>query len=139
MRSFFLRTAVRVLLPLLLLFSIYLFLRGHNEPGGGFVAGLTAAAAWSLYAIAFDSRHARAAFRVEPRRLIATGLLVILASGLISTFSGRSYLSGIWFSLPVPGLGDIDLGTPVLFDLGVFMTVIGVTLGIVFSLEEVEE
>ena len=60
------RTAARLLMPLLLLFSVFLLLRGHNEPGGGFVGGLVAAAAFALYAIAFGTRRARQALVVSP-------------------------------------------------------------------------
>ena len=137
--SLILRTAARILLPLLLLFSIFLFLRGHNEPGGGFVAGLTAAAAWTLYAIAHGVHRARYALRIDPRVLIGTGLLAILVSGVISAFAGLPFLTGLWGYVDVPTLGRMELGTPVLFDLGVCLAVVGVTLTMIFALAEVAE
>lgn len=70
MTSFILLTTARLLLPLLLMFSVFLFGRGHNEPGGGFVAGLVAAAAWILYSLASDTSQARRALRFEPQSLI---------------------------------------------------------------------
>ncbi|MFH1085957.1 MAG: MnhB domain-containing protein, partial [Chloroflexota bacterium] len=73
MTSLILRTMARYLLPLSLMFSIFLFLRGHNEPGGGFVAGLVAAAAFALYAIAYGSAAARPVLWIEPRLVIGRG------------------------------------------------------------------
>ena len=88
MTSLILSTATRYLLPLLLLFSIFLLLRGHNEPGGGFAGGLVAAAAFALYTIAHNVAEAKKALYVNPHTLIATGLLVAVSSGLISLVAG---------------------------------------------------
>ena len=134
MNSLILSTATRYILPLMLLFSVFLMLRGHNEPGGGFVGGLVAGAAFSLYAFAFQVERARQALRVEPRLLIGTGLLLAVSSGILSFFAGLPFMTGLWRTEPVPVLGK--LGTPVLFDFGVYLLVIGVTLMIIFSLAE---
>jgi len=138
MASIILRLTARVLLPVLLLFSLYLFERGHNEPGGGFTAGLVAAAAWALYAIALGTAEARRALRVEPRLLIAAGLLLALASGVWGLTSEGAFLTGLWDEVAVPGLGEVYLGTPLLFDLGVYVAVFGVTVTIIFALAEEE-
>lgn len=138
MTSLILKTTARYLMPLLLLFSIFLFQRGHNEPGGGFAGGLVAAAAFALYSIAFSAAEARRVLRVKPRWLIGTGLLIALASGLIGLLSGQPFLTGLWGYFHLPGLDKVDAGTPVLFDLGVYLTVMGVTLTIIFALEEAE-
>lgn len=130
MSSLIFRTAARVLMPLLLLFGVFLLLRGHNAPGGGFAGGLVVAAAYSLYSFAAGVASARRALLVDPPRLIGTGLLLSLGSGLLPLVSGRPFLTSIWFS---PGAG---LGTPLLFDLGVFLVVIGVVLTITFTLSE---
>ena len=82
MNSPIFRTAARLLMPLLLLFSVFLLLRGHNEPGGGFVGGLVAAAAFALYGIAFGVQRARQALLVKPMTLLGVGLLIALLSGL---------------------------------------------------------
>jgi multicomponent Na+:H+ antiporter subunit B len=129
-------TAARLLLPLLLLFSIFLLLRGHNLPGGGFAAGLVAAAAFALYAVATNVPTARRALGVAPRTLLGAGLLVALLSGLVPVMIGQPFLTGLWGSLPVPGIGNVDLGTPLLFDIGVYLVVIGMTLTIVLALAE---
>jgi multicomponent Na+:H+ antiporter subunit B len=136
MTSYLLRTAASFLLPLLLLFALFLYLRGHDEVGGGFVGGLVAAAAWALYALAFDAARARRALLIDPRLLIGFGLLVALASGLVGLFLGHPFLTGEWIELHLIGFGRIELGTPIIFDIGVFLTVLGVTLTIVFALEE---
>ena len=134
MYSLILATAARGLLPLLLLFSLFLLLRGHNEPGGGFVAGLTAAAAFALYALAHDVPSARRVLRVDPKRLMGLGLLLSLGSGLLGLFAGRPFLAGLWDDTSLPVLGK--LGTPIGFDVGVYLVVVGVVLTILFPLLE---
>jgi multicomponent Na+:H+ antiporter subunit A len=124
------RTAARLLMPLLLLFSVFLLVRGHNEPGGGFVAGLVAAAAFALYAIAFGVRRARQALVVKPLDLLGVGLLLAVLGGVPAVLRGKPFLSALWASGPVP------LGTPALFDVGVFLVVAGVVLMMIFSLAE---
>jgi multicomponent Na+:H+ antiporter subunit A len=124
------RAAARLLMPLLLLFSVFLLLRGHNEPGGGFVGGLVASAAFALYAIAFGVQRARQALLVRPLTLLGTGLLIALGSGVPAAFRGRPFLTAQWTLEPVA------LGTPILFDIGVFLVVTGVVLMMIFSLAE---
>jgi multicomponent Na+:H+ antiporter subunit B len=136
MNSFILRVTIRYLLPLLLLFSVYTFLRGHNEPGGGFAAGLIAAASLSLYTIAYGAKRARQVLSFDPRILIGSGLLLALTSGLIPILLGKPFLTGVWFKIPTPGNASFHLGTPFFFDLGVFFVVAGVTLMFVFIFEE---
>ncbi len=136
MSSLVLRTTARFLLPLMLLFSIFLLLRGHNEPGGGFIAGLVAAAAFALHGMAHGVPAARSTLRFEPRSLIGAGLLVALASGLLPVLTGLPFLTGLWTELSLPLSGSSLAGTPVIFDLGVFLVVLGVTLMILFSLAE---
>lgn len=134
MNSLILSTATRYLFPLLLVFSVFLLLRGHNEPGGGFVGGLVAAAALAMYALAFNVTTARRLLIVEPQTLISAGLLTALISGLIGLLQGRPFLSGLWGSQVVPVVGK--LGTPLLFDVGVYLVVIGIILTIIFALRE---
>jgi multicomponent Na+:H+ antiporter subunit A len=134
--SLILRTATGVLLPLLLLFSLFLLLRGHNEPGGGFAGGLVAAAAFTLLAIAAGVPVARRALRREPRLLIGAGLLVATASGEIGLLGEGPFLTGRWIDLVLPGGVPLALGTPLLFDLGVYLVVVGAVLTIVLNLAE---
>ena len=134
MRSLILRTATRYMLPLLLLFSVFLLLRGHNDPGGGFVGGLVGAAAFALYVLAFDVEAARRGLGIDPRTLIGLGLLTALASGMVGLVAGRPLLTGVWTQQAVPLLGEV--GTPMLFDVGVYLVVVGATLTIIFALAE---
>ena len=134
--SIIFRATARALLPLCLVFSMFLFVRGHNEPGGGFVGGLVAAAAWTLYAIAHGPAAARRDLRVDPLLLIGVGLLLALASGLLGLLQAGAFLAALWGQVSPPGLGPVDLGTPVVFDLGVYLVVVGVTLSIILTLAE---
>ena len=134
MQSLILSTATRYLLPLLLLFSVFLLLRGHNQPGGGFVGGLAAAAAIALFTIAFGVEPARRILRVHPRMLLGVGLLVAAGSGLLAVLIGLPLMTGLWGTLELPAVGK--LGTPLLFDVGVYLVVVGVVLMIVFELAE---
>ena len=136
MNSLILRTSTRLLLTLLLLFAGFLLLRGHNVPGGGFVGGLVAAAAFALYLIAEGPAAARRALHLDPRTLIAGGLLIAAGSGAVSLLVGQPFLTGQWGELPLPGLPPLALGTPLLFDTGVFLVVLGVTQTIVLTLAE---
>lgn len=136
MDSLILRSAARLLLPLLLLFSIFLLLRGHNEPGGGFSGGLVAAAAFSLITIATDVPTTRRTLRVSPRVFIGVGLLIATVSGAAGLVSGGAFLTGLWSDLPLPGGSTLAVGTPLLFDVGVYLVVIGVVLTIILSLAE---
>jgi multisubunit Na+/H+ antiporter MnhB subunit len=135
MTSSILQTAARLLMPLLLLFAVFLLLRGHNQPGGGFVGGLVVAASFVLYSIAFGVQAARQALVVRPSRLLGIGLLVALASGLPAVLDGRAFMTAMWTTVG-SGSTAIALGTPLLFDIGVFLAVIGVVLTIVFTLAE---
>jgi multicomponent Na+:H+ antiporter subunit B len=136
MNSIILRTATRLMLPLFLLFSILLLLIGHNQPGGGFAGGLVAASAYALYSMAQDAPAARRLLRVPPGALIATGLALALVSGLVGPALGREFLAHAWTDADLPLVGPTKLGTPMLFDLGVYLTVVGVALLMIFSLRE---
>jgi multicomponent Na+:H+ antiporter subunit B len=129
-------TATNMLQPLLLLFSVYLLLSGHDEPGGGFTGGLVAAAAYTLHAIAYDVPSARRALRVRPQVLVGTGLLVALLSGLLAPLQEQPFMKSLWTKVPRPGLPPLEVGTPLLFDAGVFLVVMGFTLTVVLSLAE---
>jgi len=124
------KTGARMLMPLLLLFAAFLLWRGHNEPGGGFVGGLVAAAAFSLYLMAYGVSRARRALFVNPLTLLGVGLLVALISSIPAAVRGQPFLTARWIVQP------LMLGTPMLFDIGVFLVVTGVVLMMIFSLAE---
>ena len=138
MTSLILRTATRYMFPSLLVFSVYLLLRGHHYPGGGFVGGLMAGSAFALYSLAFNVAEARQRLRVEPGNITAVGLAIALLSGFPALLSGKAFLSGVWWDLPLGSAFSIHLGTPVFFDVGVYLVVMGVLLTLVFSLGEEE-
>ncbi len=131
-----LRSAVRGLLPLLVVLAFFLFLRGHNDPGGGFIAGLVAAAAVALYALAFDVAAARDALRMHPQAFIGAGLAVALLAAGLGAIDGSVPLTGQWIEVTVPYTGAIKVGTPLLFDLGVFLVVVGVASTLATALLE---
>lgn len=134
--SLILRSATLYLLPLLLLLSVFLLLRGHDEPGGGFTGGLVASAAFVLYAVAHGTSSARRSLPWDPVLLTALGLLLAGGSGVVASLTGRALFTSLWSGLTLPVLGEI--GTPLLFDAGVYLTVIGAVLLIFFSLMEDE-
>lgn len=138
MTSLILRATTRFLLSLLLLYAIFLLFSGHNAPGGGFAGGLMVAAAFALHTLAYGVESTYQALRLEPPTLMATGLLLALASGSVSLVLGQPFMTGQWLSLHISGLGEVALGTPVLFDIGVYAIVWGVTLHIILPLAEEE-
>jgi len=135
MSSVILRAAARVLMPLLLVLAVFLLLRGHNEPGGGFVAGLVVAVAFVLRVLAEGTPAARAALLVNPWHLLGAGLLVALASAALPVAVGRPFLTALWTELGPPEW-NLLVGTPLLFDIGVCLVVIGVVLTMTFNLAE---
>lgn len=137
MDSMLLRTAARIIVPLQLLLSLFLLVRGHNEPGGGFVGGLMAACAITLHGIAHGMPAGRRMLRVAPQFLIGLGLLAAAASGLPGMLAGEPFLTGLWGgSLPTFVAGDLKFGTPLLFDVGVYLVVAGVATLMIFSVAE---
>ncbi|GAB4175221.1 MAG: Na+/H+ antiporter subunit B [Terrimicrobiaceae bacterium] len=137
MNSVILRTVTRLLSGLLLVFSVFLLLRGHNLPGGGFAGGLVAGGAFALQVIAGGVASARALLGIDPRTLIGAGLVVAIVSGLLALGAGDPFLTGLWDKTPLPIVGK--LGTPLLFDLGVYIVVMGISCLMVFSLSELGE
>jgi multicomponent Na+:H+ antiporter subunit B len=135
--SLIFRVTARLLLPLLLLLALFMLIRGHNLPGGGFIGGLLAASSLIIYMLAFGIEDARRALPVSYRALTAVGVLIAGLSGASSWLAGLPFQTGLWFPYPIPGIGKI--GTPVIFDLGVCLTVLGVMALIAFALAEVEE
>jgi multicomponent Na+:H+ antiporter subunit B len=137
MNSLILRTAANVLTGLMLIVSVFLLLRGHNQPGGGFLGGLVAASAFVVLALAGGTRTVRAALRVEPANLAMIGLAVAIAAGLAAAFASSPFLTGLWtFVGAEPGSKGLALGTPLLFDLGVYLVVVGAVVAVLLALEE---
>lgn len=133
-----LRTAAMYLMPLQLLFSIFLLLRGHDEPGGGFIGGLVAAGAFVLYAFSYGSDALRSLIRLDPRDLLGAGLLFGLASAIPSLWVGEPLLTAQWWTVALPGDAELKLSSPLIFDIGVYLAVVGTILTFVIQLMEAE-
>ncbi len=122
------------LLPLALLVSFYIFLRGHNLPGGGFIAGLVTAVAFILQYIAHGSNWIAERITINYRKIIAAGIAIALFTGVGSWFFGRPFMT-TWFEyFDIPFIGEIELASALVFDIGVYITVVGSTLMILASL-----
>lgn len=135
MYSLLLVTMVRVLMPLILLFSLFIFARGHQYPGGGFVGGLVAAGGLVLWILSVGARAAQLRFPVRPNTLAATGLACAAIAAVLPVLWKRPVMTSLWLAIPLPGGGHYDLGTTTLFDLGVYLSVLGTVLLFVFTLE----
>jgi len=136
-RSVILETGARWILPVMLVFSVIVLLRGHNEPGGGFVGGLVAASGLALQALAFGAAMVSRKLPVSPRTLIGAGLLIAVASGVPGAIASGVYMAPLWTSVTPPGFPEpLKIGTPLMFDVGVYVTVLGIALHMIFSLEE---
>lgn len=135
MKTIILRTASNYLLPILLVFSIFILLRGHYLPGGGFVGGLIAAVAFVLHAFANGLENTKTLLKIHPGFLMPVGLAIAFFSGLFPIiFDGSPFMTGIWYPEKLPVIGSI--GTALFFDIGVYFVVIGVTLTILFTISE---
>jgi len=135
-RSLILQVAARYLMPLMFVFSVFLLLRGHNEAGGGFVGGLVAASALMLYAISSSPSALWKLLPLDPRFIAGIGLLLSLLSGFIPILFGFPFMTGLWIENPLPVIGKV--GTPTLFDVGVYFLVIGVVVWILLEFAEDE-
>ncbi len=137
MNSIILRAGTKYLVGLLILFSIYMLLRGHNEPGGGFIGGLIGATGFVLYALGCGTSEAREALRIEPQTVAMVGLGIALAAGLAAAFFGDPLFTGQWlFINETEDDKGIPLSTVLVFDIGVYLVVFGSILTLVFAMEE---
>ncbi len=131
MRSIILASATRLLVAMILAFSLLLLWRGHNEPGGGFVGGLVACVALGLLAISRGPAAVRRLLPADPRSLAGIGIGLAILAGALGPLAGEPFLTGQWITV-----GGLKLGTPLLFDAGVYLVVVGALLTILLPLEE---
>ncbi|MFP4287704.1 MAG: Na+/H+ antiporter subunit B [Bacteroidota bacterium] len=136
MESIILQIASRHLKPLLVVLSLVVLYRGHNEPGGGFIGGLLFGSAYILYAMAFGVEKTRNSIIINPIDLTATGLLLAVLSGLPAVIPGEIFMTGQWTTLFAGSVAEIKLGTPLLFDVGVYLSVAGMLMLLMFSIME---
>ena len=138
MRTLIFRTMAPYLTSLMVLFSVFVLLRGHNEPGGGFIGGLIAASAFAIYGIACGVSPVRRALYFHPMSIAGVGLFIAGLSGALSLFRGVPFMTGLWTKISVLGV-EVDLSTPLVFDIGVYLVVLGAMTSIALALEEREE
>lgn len=138
MRTLIFRTAAPYLTALMLMFSVFVLLRGHNEPGGGFIGGLIAASAFAIHGIAFGVHPVRRALYFHPMAISGFGLFLAAVSGMVSLAFGVPFLTGLWVSPTILGT-TIDLSTVLFFDIGVYLVVVGSITSIALALEGRED
>ncbi|WP_088102556.1 Na(+)/H(+) antiporter subunit B [Halalkalibacter urbisdiaboli] len=131
-----LKTATQLVTFIIIIFSIYVFLQGHHNPGGGFIGGLMTAAAIILIGIAFDIKTVRRILPFDFKLLTATGLLIAVLTGIGAFIFDATFLTHTYDYFYLPLLGKTELATALLFDIGVYFVVIGVTLTIIFTIGE---
>lgn len=129
MNSVIFRAASHIISGMMLIFSVYLLLRGHNSPGGGFIAGLIAVIAFALLMLAETSAYVRQRLFIPPPIIAGGGIIISLATGTLPLFFGQQFLSGLWIE-------NTALGSPLLFDLGVYLAVFGSVLTVLLNVEE---
>lgn len=134
MNTVIFRTMAPVIVAIMLVFSVYICLRGHNEPGGGFIGGLIAASSIAILGMANGAEATRRALRVDPLSIAGFGVLIAGLSGLVSLFTGQPFMTSQWFYVEI-GETVVPLSTPLVFDLGVFLVVFGTIAAIALGLE----
>jgi multicomponent K+:H+ antiporter subunit A len=122
------RTAMHLMFPVLGVFAVYLFMRGHDEPGGGFAAGVTMAIAFILQYMARGARWVEERLRVLPVRWIGAGLLIAVLTGTGAWLFGEPLLKSYYEHFDLPVIGDVPVASAMLFDLGVLILVVGATV-----------
>ena len=132
-----LAVVAQILLPLALLVSVYIFLRGHNQPGGGFIAGLITATALLLQYMARGHDWTRERLPISYPIVAVSGLAVALATGLGSWLFGYPFLTSAFGHFHLPLVGEFELATAMLFDVGVYLAVVGAVLMILINLGRV--
>ncbi len=134
MNSVILNALARLFFVAMLVFSVFILLRGHNEPGGGFIGGLAASAAFAVMTMAFGVEAGRRWLFAHPIALLGIGLLLAILSGIVPLLAGQApFLTHLWTSP-----AGIKLGTTIIFDLGVYLVVLGGVLAILFRLYDTQ-
>lgn len=138
MNSVIFSAAARLLVALVFVFSLFMLLRGHNLPGGGFIGGLLGAVAFIIYSFACGPAEARAALRLSPEAIAVIGLGIALLAGMTSALFGDPFFTGQWYWVG----GDsyetslFSINTVLVFDVGVYLVVLGGILSLTYAFEE---
>jgi multisubunit Na+/H+ antiporter MnhB subunit len=137
MKNIVLEKTARLFMIIMTGFALFILLRGHHRPGGGFIAGIIASAGFLFYAIVFGSDKLMEILKINPRYIMGIGLIISLSASFLPTLQGLPSLTGVWHKINLFNVIDFEIGTPLLFDTGVFILVIGVILGIITSIMDV--
>jgi multicomponent Na+:H+ antiporter subunit B len=137
MRTIIFRTIAPYLSALMVLFSVFVLLRGHNEPGGGFIGGLIAASALAIFGIACGVASVRRAIVFHPMSVAGFGLFIGALSGMLSLFKDQAFMTSQWLIFDLFDV-EVALSTPLVFDIGVYLVVVGAIGSIALALEERE-
>jgi len=138
MRTTIFKTIGPVLAALMVVFSVFVLLRGHNEPGGGFIGGLIAASGIAIYGIAAGVGQVRTALRIHPISLAGFGVFLAALVGLFSMGQSVPFLTGLWAYFNIDDT-EIAISTPLFFDIGVYFAVVGTLSAVALALEEDED
>lgn len=134
-----LRSVTKVAVFIIMTFSVHLFLAGHHNPGGGFIGGLVTASALVLLYMAFDIETARQIIPIDFKVMAGIGILMAVFTGVGSLLIDVPFLTQAYIYATIPFLGETELATSVIFDIGVSLAVIGTAMTIILSIsEEVE-
>lgn len=131
-----LQTVTRVAVFIIFTFSIYLFMSGHHQPGGGFIGGLSTAAAIVLLYLSFGIEKVRENIPVDFKKLAAVGVFIAIGTGLASIVFGQPFLTQTFGHVDLPIFGDTELASAMVFDTGVALAVIGTAVNIILSISE---
>lgn len=131
-----LQSVTRVAVVIILTFSIYLFMNGHHNPGGGFIGGLSTAAAIVLMYLSFGIEKVRENIRMDFKKLAAIGVLIAVGTGMTSVIFGKPFLTQAFDYFDLPVFGHTELASALIFDTGVALAVIGTAVNIILSISE---
>ena len=138
MNTVIFRTVAPTIAAIMIVFSVFVLLRGHNEPGGGFIGGLIAASAIAIYGIGASVTEVRKAMKVDPLAIAGTGVILAGGTGLMSAFTGEPFMTSQWAYFTFAG-SEVALSTPMFFDIGVYLVVFGTISAVALALEENED
>ncbi|CAN7545949.1 cation:proton antiporter [Devosia sp. Root413D1] len=137
MNSLIFRTIAPLLVAVMLVFSVFVLLRGHNEPGGGFIGGLIAASALTIYGMAMGAGAARTALQLHPLAYAGFGVALAALAGALSIVFDVPFLTGLWTIFEFDEV-EVAISTPMVFDIGVYFVVFGTIAAVALALEDEE-
>jgi multisubunit Na+/H+ antiporter MnhB subunit len=134
MSSPVLRVVAKLMLPFVLMFALYLLLRGHLSPGGGFIAGVMVAAVLSLQYVAFPQQEIKRLLNLDLRLIIAVGLALAAGTGTAAVFFGQPFLTSGFEHFYLPLMGEFEISSAFFFDVGIFLVVVATILMMISSI-----